>query len=330
MTVLSSSPRIFVPGKVIQIRDGQNPLVVSKLAFVSVEEHVRHVAEMLEWLFPDASAEQRAAARLHDVHKKVGARFDFLRECGFNRAPTSDQLLADFYGNGKDQPTLSPGDAAQAFLKFVRGPGRMRLWPVRAGDASVKEVRLDLDAPFGNHAADATEGDLLPYTDGSFTIEDASVRCSYILNLVRLHHSFQPDRMISACAEHGEQLARDLYRLIVADHAGSRWAEYVVQQLEQGAERPDQTDFFGDVRIEALAEAARGINDVLQAGIVRLRRSRCSTDKAEPPHKELLVRYHSETVNWDLLRLVEDASGVQKSRPQQPGSRRRHARRTRL
>lgn len=248
-------PCMFVPGKIIQVRDAQDPLVLSKLVLISVEEHVRHVVEMLEWLFPGATAEQRAGARLHDVRKKVGARYDFLPDCGFRRTPTAAELRADFYGNGNSRLTLSPTDAAQGFLRFAQDPNWRRLWPVRADGETMTEVRLDLDPPFGNHAAEATEDDLVPYRDGAFALAGTPGRCDYVLSLVRLHHSFQPDRIIGACAQHGEQLVQDLYRLIVADHAGSRWAEYVVQELEGGAERPERTDFFGDVEIKVAIEA---------------------------------------------------------------------------
>lgn len=245
---------------------------------------------MLEWLFPDATAEQRAGARLHDVHKKVGARYDFFRDCGFKRTPTTEELRDDFYGSGKSQFALSPDDAARGFLNFAQDPkwSRRRLWPVRADDGGdIGEVRMDLDPPFGNHAADALEDDLLPYRDGPFVIEGMPARCDYILSLVRLHHSFRPDRIIGACAQHGEDLARDLYRLIVADHVGSRWAEYVVQQLAGGAEKPDRMDFFGDVEIAVATEAAaRGPDQDLRAGVVQLKRFKGPTETGDPPPKK--------------------------------------------
>jgi hypothetical protein len=305
-------PRIFIPGKIVQVRDAQDPLLLSKLVLISVEEHVRHVVEMLEWLFPGATAEQRAGARLHDVRKKVGARYDFFRDCGFKRTPTATELRADFYGNGDSRLTLSPTAAAQGFLRFAQDPKRRRLWPVRGDGGIVTDVRLDLDPPFGNHAAEATEDDLVPYRDGAFTLAGTPGRCDHVLSLVRLHHSFQPDRIVSACAQHGEQLAQDLYRLIVADHAGSRWAEYVVQLLEGGAEQPERTDFFGDVEVKVAREAeARAPDKDMQVGLVRLRRSKSPAETENPHEVELLVRYHSVTGSgWDLRRLVEGASAA--------------------
>jgi hypothetical protein len=313
MTVPNSHPRIFVPGKIVQVRSAEDPLLLSKLVLISVEEHVRHVVEMLEWLFPDATETQRAGAALHDVHKKVGARHDFFDACGCKPAPAKEDLRADFYGEDRNCVGigLSAGDASQGFLEFVKDdPDRRRLWPIRDGLGALTEVRVDINSPFGNHhAAEATEDDLAPYRDGSLILAEDSVRCDYVLNLVRLHHSFDPNRIIDACAQHGDGIARDLYRLIVADHAGSRWAEYVVQQLEEGLEKPEAVDFFGEVELKVAAEPVAGNGDRdLKFGRIRLQRSQLPNEAGNPREAELLVRYYPVTVNWDLRMLVETAA----------------------
>lgn len=329
MTIPNPHPKIFVPGKIIQVRNSEDPLILSKLVFISVEEHVRHVVEMLKWLFPDATQEQRAGAALHDVHKKVGARYDFFHACGRKHAPPEEDLRGDFYGDGNNCMGLAADEASQGFLKFADDPRRRRLWPVRGDDGTVSDVRLDLDPPFGNHAAEATEEDLLPYRDGSVVLAEAPAQRNYVLNLVRLHHSFQPDRIIGACAQHGDGIARDLYRLIVADHAGSRWAEYVVQQLEGGSEKPDRVDFFGDVEIKVAIEAAvRGSDHDLRVGVVRLQRSKLPTETGDVRETELLVRYYPLAVDWDLRQLVA-GTGTSATDRQQRASRRPRARMTR-
>lgn len=328
MTIPNPRPKIFVPGKIIQVRNAEAPLALSKLVLISVEEHVRHVVEMLEWLFPDATDVQRAGAVLHDVHKKVGARGEFLRLSGLKAS--QERLCADFYGNGNPRAVLAPRDAANGYLKFIQERQGRRLWPVRDDAREISDVRVDLDPPFGNHAADATEDDLLPYRDGSLVLVEDRTRCDYVLNLVHLHHSFQPDRIIGACAQHGDGIARDLYRLIVADHAGSRWAEYVVQQLEGGLEKPERVDFFGDVEIKVATEAAaHALDDDLQVGVVRLQRSKLPTETGDVREAELLVRYYPVAVDWDLRQLVDAGSATATSRRQQPSRGARGARRAR-
>jgi hypothetical protein len=327
MTIPNPHPTIFVPGKIIQVRSVEDPLILSKLVLIAVEEHVRHVVEMLDWLFPDATEVQHAGAVLHDVHKKVGARYGFFHACGRKLAPPQEDLLSDFYGNGRVSMILSARDASQGFLKFVNDSRRRQLWPIRRDDGNVSEVRVDLAPPFGNHAAEATESDLLPYRNDSVVLAEAPAQRDYVLNLVRLHHSFQPDRIIGACAQHGDGIARDLYRLIVADHAGSRWAEYVVQQLEGGLEKPDRVDFFGDVEIKVAVEAAaRGSDHDLQVGVIRLQRSKLPAETGDVREVELLVRYYPVAVDWDLRQLA-DSADTSATHRQQRVSRRPRARR---
>ena len=61
--------QIFSIGKVIQIRT--DPRTVKRLAFVETEEHIRHVVEILNWLYPEASQTLLCATKLHDIGKKT-------------------------------------------------------------------------------------------------------------------------------------------------------------------------------------------------------------------------------------------------------------------
>jgi hypothetical protein len=296
--VPNPDPAIFVPGKIIQIRSKGDPLRLEKLGFVSVEDHIHHVALMLSWLCPQGGPLQEAGAILHDVGKKVGARWEFLGGVG----AVLQNLRDDFYGKSVGNVTLSPRQSAERYLKFIQADRqRMRLWPVRDDSGRVQDVRLDLSAPFGNHAADATEEDLLPFRGAALDLEADRGSRDYVLSLVRLHHSFQPNRIIEACARHGERLVADLYHLIVADHMGSRWAEYVVQRLEAGLEMPDREDTFGDAKV-SVAVDARQLNAGadLACGLIVLRRTRLPGERDEPADIELRVRYHVATVNWNL------------------------------
>ncbi len=313
----NANPALFVPGKIIQVRSQEDPGVVSQLVLISVEEHIGHVVAMLEWLWPGVGGRQRAAARLHDIGKKVGARSEFIK--GLKIGP--DKLRRDFYAPSDSGTGLSPAGAAERYLAFVQSGSHRRLWPT----VDAQDFRVDLDAPFGNHAAEVNEDDLLPYRDGAVDLQEDPQSREYILNLIRLHHSFQPDRVISACAQYGDELVRDLYRLIVADHAGSRWAEYVVQYLEEGSEQPDREDFFGDVSVSASAEPKPEEEwNGLRVGTVRLERDRLPAEQSGPLVKELVVRYHPVRVDWDLKRLAEEVrQQTGKSSVGREGSRRR-------
>lgn len=320
MNAPNAHPRVFVPGKIIQVRSQEQSLVVSRLVFISVEEHARHVSEMLAWLYPDATELQKAGATLHDVGKKVGARTDFTKGLGL----TPEELRADFYGSDATKAYLAPQEAGTRYVAFAEDGRHRRLWPTADGS----EVRMDLDPPFGNHAADATEDDIRRYRTGTLNLGQDLGSLDYVLNLVRLHHSFQPDRIIGACARHGEGFVTDLYRLIVADHTGSRWAEYVAQKLEGGLEQPEREDYFGDVKVSVAVEPRlQNERSGLKLGSVRLCREMISDERGEPPQKELLVHYHVVQVNWDLSGLAEESRQRAASSPKRAaGTRRRKSR----
>jgi hypothetical protein len=293
------APAIFVPGKIIQIRSKDDPFRLAKLAFISVEDHIHHVTRMHQWLCPQGTPLQEAGAILHDIGKKVGARWEFLVGLGAG----VQALRGDFYGMPIGNVALPPGQSAQRYLEFIRTDRhRMRLWPVLDDSGSVQDVRLDLSAPFGNHAADASEEDLRPFRGAALDLESDQESRDYVLNLVHLHHSFQPNRIIGACARHGERFVADLYHLIVADHMGSRWAEYVVQQLEAGLEMPDRADMFGDVDVSVAVDAdQQEAGGEMRAGSIVLRRTRLPGERDDPLDVKLMVRYHVATTNWNLI-----------------------------
>lgn len=311
MIIPNLDPRVFVPGKVVQVRNQANPMIIAKLALISVEEHIRHVSEMLEWLCPNSTGIQKAAVSLHDIGKKVGVRWDFLKGLRFE----PKHLRADFYGvEVASNFSLSPQDAGERYVTFVQADKHRRFWPIRDDSGELRDVRMDLDPPFGNHAAEVTADDLRIYRYGSLDLNQNPESLDYIFNLVRLHHSFQPERIIAACAQHGEGFVTDLYRLIVADHMGSRWAEYVVQQTEMGLEKPDREDFFGDVTVSVAADPqVENERDGLKAVSFLLQRDRLPDEQGPPPEKKLMIQYHAVVVNWDLKELAE--------RPQQKASR---------
>jgi len=319
------NPAIFIPGKTIQIRSMDDPLHLGKLAFISVENHIQHVAEMHKWLCPMATARQEAGAILHDVGKKVGVRKNLLS----GTRAGSQTLRDDFYGTPIGNVTLRPEEFAKRYLAFLREDSRrMRLWPVRDDMGHRTDIRVDLSPPFGSHAADATEDDLQPFRNAALELETDHEARDYVLNLVHLHHSFQPDRIVTACARHGERFAADLYHLIVADHMGSRWAEYVVQQLEAGLETPDREDAFGDVRVSVAADPWRLEGDgEMRAGAMMLRRSRLPGELSDPAGAKLLVRYYVVGTNWNLVEELERQTAW-KPRKASVGGRQKRPRRS--
>jgi hypothetical protein len=313
------NPAIFVPGKIIQIRSKDDPLRLSKLAFISVEDHTQHVAGMHQWLCPMATTRQEAGAILHDVGKKVGVHWGLL-------SAGSRTLRDDFYGKPIGNVTLRPEEFARRYLEFIRKDShRMRLWPVPDDTGHLADIRVDLSPPFGSHAADAAEEDLRPFRSAALELETDDEARDYVLNLVHLHHSFQPDRIITACARHGERFVADLYHLIVADHMGSRWAEYVVQQLESGLEMPDREDAFGDVRVSVAADPCRlEAEGEMRVGSIMLRRSRLPRERVDPADAPLLVRYYVAGTDWNLVDELERqtartppkaTAGVRRKRP---------------
>jgi len=106
-------------------------------------------------------------------------------------------------------------------------------------------ARYQLDPPFGNHAASVQIDDLQGVPDGDL---------SYVHSLIQLHHNFQVDKLVATAAQHGEEIIADLYCLMTADQEGSRWAEYVVQKLEYGEEKPQGKFGFSEFAVEAVAE----------------------------------------------------------------------------
>lgn len=236
---------LFTIGKVIQIR--MNSLTVSKLAFVETEEHIRHVLEMLKWLYPDANNRLLKAAELHDLGKKLYLQRDFAQNGHkWDSRLLRENLRKDFYGQDSADCTFTPDEAIERYLAFLKREGRVKCFVVQQNpeDSQVVEARYQLEPPFGNHAASLGLDDLQGMPD-----EDRD----YVYTLIQLHHNFQVDKLVAAAAQYGEEIITDLYRLMTADHEGSRWAEYIVQQLEGGKEQPQGKFGFSEFAVEPLS-----------------------------------------------------------------------------
>lgn len=95
--------------------------------------------------------------------------------------------------------------------------------------------------------------------------------------------------------------------MIVADHMASRWAEYVVQRIEDGGEVPERDDFFGDVPVSVAVEPVlQNTHTEFQAGVIVLRRGRLPNEDLKPPDQALLVQYHVVETDWNLRDLLGD------------------------
>ena len=213
--------KIFVPGKIIQI---PRENAIKQLALIEVEEHIRHVRVMLDWLYPDASDNLKMATDWHDIGKKIDLRFDYVNELKVlnNRSDERRSLLTDdFYGK-TIECSVTPDEAAKAYVQFLQTKQKEHI--------KTQENGYRLNPPFGFHAATVQPADLPK------ELEDNDR--NYIINLIHLHHTFSPDRLVEAAAEHGEDILKDLYQLIVADHFASEWVTKVVNQLE-GVEEKD-------------------------------------------------------------------------------------------
>ncbi|RKU07570.1 hypothetical protein C6501_17545 [Candidatus Poribacteria bacterium] len=220
MTVPFPLRQIFVPGKIIQIQNGNT---IKQLALIEVEEHIRHVRVMLDWLYPDASENLKRAADWHDIGKKIDLRFDYANklETLNNRTDERRRILTDdFYGRATIE-SVTPDESAEAYLQFLKAKPKEHI-----------QTRIDgyrLQPPFGLHASTVQPEDLL---------NDLEPReRDYLINLIRLHHTFSPERLVEAAADHGQKILDDLYKLIVADHFASEWATKVVHQLEKVEEK---------------------------------------------------------------------------------------------
>jgi hypothetical protein len=221
MTIPFPMGKLFVPGKIIQLKEGH---IIKRLALIEVEEHVRHVRAMLDWLYPAASERQQMLADLHDIGKKIDLRWSYARQFKDSLKQDSEgrrrQLRADFLGQ-LDGTEITPSQAAEAYVAFLKSETyrHVRTWRWDGG------YNYRLDSPFGGFHASTVRLNDLP--------DDlAEQERTYILEVIRLHHTFRPDRLIEVAAEYGEDVLHDLYRLIVCDHLGSEWAGRLVDILE--------------------------------------------------------------------------------------------------
>lgn len=247
--------QLFSIGKIIQIR--KDLLAVERLAFVETEKHIRHVAEMLDWLYPDASHRLRKAAELHDLGKKIYLERDFAQNGRrWDSRLSRENLMADFYQPGSVKDTFTAEEAMKRYLVFLeRGPHVKCsvLWQnPEDPDSPIIAARYQLDPPFGNHAASLEIEDLrgVPAED-----------LNYVHGLIQLHHSFQVDKLVAMAAQYGEEIIHDLYRLMTADQEGSRWAEYVVQQLEGGEEKPQGKFGFSEFAVETASKPREALRN---------------------------------------------------------------------
>ncbi|WP_334109416.1 hypothetical protein [Thermodesulfitimonas autotrophica] len=257
--------RLFTIGKVIQIRS--DPLRVTRLAFIETEEHIRHVVEMLTWLYPDASEKLRQAARLHDIGKKVYLQYDFARK---DKRLSPQRLLNNFYQPGSEQNRFTPDEAIQRYLAFLkRGHAKCSIVRQNPEDenSQIVAARYQLDPPFGQHAATLDPSDLRGLLDNEL---------GYVHSLIQLHHNFQVDKLVATAAEYGEGIITDLHRLITADQEASRWAEFLVQKLEGGEEEPEGKFRFSEFAIEPVADPKEISRDGAHVQAqVTLKASRC-------------------------------------------------------
>ena len=226
MTVPFPLRQIFIPGKIIQI---QRENVIEQLALIEVEEHIRHVRVMLDWLYPDTSDNLKMAADWHDIGKKINLRFDYVNELKVlnNRSDERRSILTDdFYGK-TTECSVTPNEAAKAYVRFLQSKQKEHIKTQGNG--------YRLNPPFGFHAA------TVQHTDFPTDLGDNDR--NYIINLIHLHHVFSPDKLVEAAAEHGEDILKDLYQLIVADHFASEWATKVVHQLEGVEEKESNREW---------------------------------------------------------------------------------------
>lgn len=216
MTVPFPLGQIFVPGKIIQI---PRENAIEQLALIEVEEHIRHVRVMLDWLYPDASDNLKMAADWHDIGKKIDLWPDYANKLNvLSNHPDGRRhvLTDDFYGR-ETVDSVTPYESAEAYIEFLINPQKKHIRSQRWG--------YHLDPPFfGFHASTVQHNDLPK------DLEDSDQ--NYIINLIHLHHRFSPEQLVEAAADHGEDMLKDLYQLIVADHFASEWATNVVHQLE--------------------------------------------------------------------------------------------------
>lgn len=153
-------------------------------------------------------------------------------------------------------------------------------------DSPAASARYQLDPPFGNHAASVEIDDLHDVPDNDL---------SYVHSLIQLHHSFQVDKLVATAAQHGEGIIADLYRLMTADQEGSRWAEYVVQKLEGGEEKPQGRFGFSEFALEAISKSM----EVLRTD-THVRAEVVLTAKRRPDLGERMLRVEYHLSNCDL------------------------------
>ena len=262
--------QIFSIGKVIQIRT--DPCTVKQLALVETEEHIRHVVEMLHWLYPEASQTLRRATELHDIGKKLYLQrhFVFNRQRRYNPL-NYENLMNDFYQQGNVRGEFTATDAIKRYFAFLDRGEYVKCYPVRQKPqeetSPIVSARYHPSPPFGPHAASVQREDLQGISEDDL---------DYVHSLIQLHHNFQVDKLVPKAAQHGQGIIEDLYRLMTADGEGSRWAEYLVQTLEGGEEQPQGKFGFSEFAIEPVSEPLEISRDGCHVqGHINLKTMRC-------------------------------------------------------
>lgn len=243
--------KIFIPGKIIHFQKGN---AIHKLAMIEVEEHIRHVRAMLDWLYGDNSTEiQRYAADFHDIGKKIELRDDFLaflkgkgKKKAAQKQIDKETLKKDFYGEPVEI-TIDPEESAKAYTNFLL---KAKAYSHIQVEKTFGSMQYRLDPPFGAHAAVVKTEDL----------PEKVAKRDHIASIIQLHHTFRPDRVIEAAAEHGEEVLHGLYRLIVCDHFASEWASYVVNTLEQN----EQPEYRGKMRFAEVTVEKEGEPEMVE------------------------------------------------------------------
>lgn len=292
-----AAPRIPLPGKIVPVVEGKT---LRKVAFISVEEHVRNCAAFLDFVSPGENGVLKDALLFHDIGKKLfrigkiyrGGRFGkWASERPIEGGEDPLELLKQDYTAAMRPDIAEPiketvtfDDIATAYLGFVgldekRGRKAARgvtAYPVREDPEDPKSevvaASYRLDRPFGNHAAPIEEHHL----------PEALEEKNLVAALIRQHHSFQVSNIIDEMHKH-ENFDRLLYDLMTMDHLGSSWAERLILVEEEGFKKgfPPGVD-FGEVESRLEGEPIISNNpDGTKTAKARVRLEAHGKDEAE-------------------------------------------------
>ncbi|MCL6438907.1 MAG: hypothetical protein K6T51_09875 [Rubrobacteraceae bacterium] len=305
------APRIPLPGKIVPVVEGKT---LRKVAFISVEEHVRNCAAFLDFVSPGENGVLKDALLFHDIGKKLFRIGKIYRGGRFGRWASDRpiegvedplELLKQDYTAAMRPDIAEPiketatfDDVATAYLDYVglgekRGKKAARgvtAYPVREDPEDPKSevvaASYRLDRPFGNHAAPI----------GEHHLPEALEKKGLLAALIRQHHSFQVSNIIDEMHEH-ENFDRLLYDLMTMDHLGSAWAERLILSEEGGSKKdfPPGVD-FGEVESSREGEPAISNN---QDGTKTARARLCLSAHGKNKEKiDFTVTYFVKEVNY--------------------------------